>query len=374
MKKPQTSTSPVGSQPVVTDGERRIPIRSLWWLMLYAAADQEHLGIDLFAVEESPDDLPDLVAKVLVRLSKERLRRDLSPGYVQRADTLHRVRGRIDVVGTAAGRLPDRGQVLCRFDEMTWDRPRYRFVRDTLERLASIVNSPELKHECRSTAARFRNVGVLGPPPTARSMRGETFGRHDAADRPIVSAAILAREMWIPTEQVGRDSLPVAPSDEPWLRTLFERAMLGFYRVNLDDAEWLVLGPKRHDWQISDQSGGMKDLLPSMLTDIELVHRPTSHHYIIDTKFNDPLVDTRHRSRSLRSAYIYQIYAYLRSQERAEDPSSLNSAGILLHPAVGESVSAWAEIQGHRMAVETVDLSGEPRETKRQLLGVVGIA
>lgn len=351
--------------------EQRIPIRNLWWLMLYAAEDYRNLGIDLFDAEESPDDLPDLLAKILIRFSKDRIRRNLSPGYIEQSAVLHRVRGRIDVVETAAKQLTDRGQVSCDFDEITWDRPRYRFVRDTLERLASIVKSPNLKHECLNIAAFFRSVGVVGPPPTSRSMRGERYGRHDAIDRPMLSAAILAREMWIPTEWSGKSSLPITPSDEPWLRNLFQKAVAGFYRVNLKESEWQVLGAKRHYWPVTKQSPEMTDILPSMITDIELVHKPSSQRYVIDTKFTHPLITTQHRSKSLRSGYMYQMYAYLRSQEKQADSPSFDSVGVLLHPAVGQPISAWAEIQGHRIAIETVDLSSRPDEIKNQLLRIL---
>jgi len=51
-----------------------------------------------------------------------------------------------------------------------------------------------------------------------------------------------------------------------------------------------------------------------------LQQRPTflwdlGRRIVIDTKFNAVLTPGWHREKTLRSGYIYQIYAYLRSQE-----------------------------------------------------------
>ena len=43
----------------------RIPIRNIWLLMFYASDLYRHIGDRNGAVEESPDPLADLVAKIL---------------------------------------------------------------------------------------------------------------------------------------------------------------------------------------------------------------------------------------------------------------------------------------------------------------------
>ena len=50
-----------------------------------------------------------------------------------------------------------------------------------------------------------------------------------------------------------------------------------------------------------------------METDIELFHNDTGRKIVIDTKFTSLLKPTQFRD-ALRSGYLYQIYAYLRSQ------------------------------------------------------------
>lgn len=60
------------------------------------------------------------------------------------------MRGRIDVLRTERHQLLSRGLVACRFDELSIDTPRNRFVRAALESIARIVSRKDLVHRCRA--------------------------------------------------------------------------------------------------------------------------------------------------------------------------------------------------------------------------------
>ena len=84
-------------------------------------------------------------------------------------------------------------------------------------------------------------------------------------------------------------------------------------------------------------------------------------------EFNSMLASGWHRDKALRSGYLYQIYAYLRSQAGRGDPLADRAEGLLLHPSVGESVDETAVIQGHRIRFATVDLTASTSEIRKQL-------
>ena len=88
----------------------RIPVRNLWLLMLYASDLFRIHGRDEVALEEDPDELPDLVGEILAHSVEQRQRRQFSLGYRSRHDVLHRVRGRIDVFATETQQLLARGR------------------------------------------------------------------------------------------------------------------------------------------------------------------------------------------------------------------------------------------------------------------------
>lgn len=109
-----------------------------------------------------------------------------------------------------------------------------------------------------------------------------------------------------------------------------------------------------------------------MRTDIILDQLSTGRRIVIDTKFNSIVTRGWYREESIRSGYIYQIFAYLRSQEGNGDPLSENASGILLHPSVGDMVDETVVIQNHEIRFATIDLGATAKEIRVQLLQVLG--
>lgn len=348
----------------------RIPVRNLWLLMLYASDLFRSHGVGTIGLEDSPDDLPDLVAEILAHAVEVRQRRRLSLGYRSREAALNRVRGRIDVLKTERHQLLERGMVCCRFDEFTIDTPRNRFVRAALEAISRIVRRRDIAHRCRSLAGGMRTMGVSGDPPTRTQMSTDRFGRHDVDDRLMVAAAKLAFELTLPTEASGLNVLTLPDREETWVRKLFERAIGGFYDVMLSPHGWKVKCGRTLSWQIEEKTAGIDDILPSMRTDVILDHLGSGRRIVIDAKFTSIVTNGWYREESLRSGYLYQIYAYLRSQVGLGDPLADTASGLLLHPAIGKMVDETVVIQGHSVRFATVDLTGAAANIRSTLLGL----
>lgn len=81
-----------------------------------------------------------------------------------------------------------------------------------------------------------------------------------------------------------------------------------------------------------------------------------------------------YRKDTLRSGYIYQIYAYLRSQAGRGDALADSANGLLLHPAIGLTVDETVVIQGHPIRFATVDLAASQAEIRSQLLRMCNLA
>jgi len=351
----------------------RIPVRNLWLLMLYASDLFRVLENKNVAVEDNPDDIPDLVAEMLCHQVERRIQRNLSYGYQSREAVLGRVRGRIDLLNTERHRLLDRGKVACRFNELTVDTVRNRYVRAALEEISKIVGRDGLAHRCRSLAASLRRMGVTGERPRHGEGSIDRFGRHDAHDRPMVSVAQLALNLALPTESAGKKNLSLPDREITWIRKLYEKGLAGFYDVVLSGKGWRVDAGKTLGWLVENKSLGIDKILPSMRTDIILNHSNAGRRIVIDTKFNSVVTRGWYREETLRSGYIYQIYAYLRSQEGNGDPLAESAAGLLLHPSVGDMVNEVVVIQNHEIRFATVDLAATAKEIREQLLQVLGL-
>jgi len=348
-----------------------IPIRNLWLLMLYASDLFRMQGNKMIAAEEDPDEIPDLVAEILAHLVTKRLERNLTFGYRNRHEVLNRVRGRIDFLTTERHQLLARGTIACRFEDLTVDTPRNRFVLAALTAVADIVSRPDLSHNCRVLASRLKRLGVAGGKPTGKEIETERYGHHDAEDRVMVTAAKLALDLALPTEAGGTQYLVSPNRDSITLWLLFQKAVYGFYDVVLSVQGWRVQSGRWLNWLIDDETPGIREILPSMQTDIVLDYPATDRRIVIDTKFSKITTTGRYRKESLQSGHIYQMYSYLRSQEGTGDIAAETAAGLLLHPSVGKMVNETVVIQGHALRFATVDLGAKTSEIRQQLLKVV---
>lgn len=350
----------------------RIPVRNLWLLQLFASHLYETAGDEFVAAEQLPEDLPRLVAKMLADEVSVRLHAGLSVGFTRTSSDLRRVRGRIDVLGTARHRLLERGKVRCRYDEVITDTPGNRLVRSALHRAAILIPDDPIY---RSMAMQFEAAGVMGPAPGTGSARTLRRQRLLARDHRMISLAELLLDMSIP-DQSDDEFATVKPEDgDEYLRKLFEHAAYGFYRHYLGRNGWAVDHGTRLSWDIAAASDGVQAVLPSMQIDISL-REPTKNirgirrRVIIDTKFTSIVKSGHYRELTLENRHLYQIYAYLMSQNHVSDEHR-HAEGLLLHPVVDGNFDEEVEIQGHRIRFATVDLRASATSIADQLTRAV---
>ncbi len=311
----------------------RVPVRNIWLLFLDASNLARFHGQFSAEVEEFPD-FPSLIARLLCYAVDRRLRRNLSRGYQQEEAVLARVRGRIDILKTFSGDLLSKGMIACRFEEFTFDTSRNRLVRAALDALSGRVDDVLLSHECARLAGDLGRLGVGGIMPSRAAMGADRMGRHDADDLLMVSLAKLVFDLVLPTEDEGDHTLTGVGKDETLVRHLFEKAIGNFFRTELMLRGWRVHQGRSLAWQVEYLTAGAQALFPGMVSDIILEQDEPARRIVIDTKFTSVLARSQHREAVLKSGYLYQLYTYLRSQERAGDPLSLTAAGMFLHPTV----------------------------------------
>lgn len=360
----------VTSSPAETMLVGKIPVRNIWLLMLYASdlfRMHAQAQVDL---EANPDDLPDLVAELLARMVERRLRRNLSFGYQPRDAVLHRVRGRVDLLTTERRQLLFRGKVACSYEELTIDTPRNRYVRAALERIARLVKRRDLRQRVRTLAGTLGRMGVSSVCPTRQSLGADRLSQHDADDRYMLAAARLAFDLALPTEEMGHHALGIPERDAVWMRKLFEKAVAGFYKVCLSPQGWQVSAGKTLSWAIDAETPGIREILPTMVTDVVL-DPPNGGRIVIDTKFTAIVTQGWRREETLSSGYLYQMYAYLRSQVGRGDERADHAQGILLHPAIDRPVDEIVTIQGHPIRFATVDLAGGSGTIRQRLIDLV---
>ncbi|MCY4653532.1 MAG: 5-methylcytosine-specific restriction endonuclease system specificity protein McrC [Dehalococcoidia bacterium] len=352
----------------------KVPVRNIWLLMLYASDLYRYTKEERIAsIEENPDDIADLVAEILAGSVERRIRRNMSFAYQSKDAVLSRLRGRVDLLRTERGQLLRRGKIACRYDELTIDTPRNRFVRAALTRIAKTVQRDDLARRCRTLATTMGRMGVGGHLPHLNDLSIASFGRLDADDRQMVAAAQLALDPALPNESDGASYLSKPYTEREWWR-LFEKAVAGFYGFVLKGQGWRVRPQHNINWPIVKKTEDIDNIFPSMQPDIVLDDPSVAHRIVIDTKFTSILQYNQgwYRPESLKRNHIFQIYAYLRSQEDSGDPLWSGASGLLLYPEVkGRRVDEFVTIQGHEIRFATVDLTTQATEIRNQLLQAI---
>lgn len=323
------------------------------------------------AKTDAPADLPDLLARLLTVVVERRLRRSLSRGFQPRRNALPRVRGRIDWLGTETGLLLQRGRVMCRYEDLTHDTPRNRLVRAALGAMRARVRDSALATNCGRLAHVLKQAGVSELRPARAEMSRDQIARHDGDDRFMVGVAELALDLILPSESGGNEHLTRLDRDEHLLRRIFEKAVAGVYKHELHGRDgWRVRPKATFHWQSELPTPGLAALLPSMEADIVLQHGP-SRRIVIDTKFTSVLTARPYGGVGLKSAHLYQLYAYVRSQAGRGEYAADNAEGILLHPSLDRHIDEAVTIQRHRFRFVTVDLSQPSADLRNALLEVV---
>ncbi|EZP43371.1 putative McrC protein [Micrococcus luteus] len=354
---------------LLLSGATRIPVRNLWLLMLYASDlfVQERSLQDVGA-ESAGEDLPDLVALVLVAAAEARLHRPLSRRHLPQTGDLTRVRGRIDHLRTRSRGLLAQGQVACRFDDLTVDHPVNRVIHAGLLTASRLARTADLRERAAAAARLMSWSGVSAEPVSALQAVALTLGRNDEADRRVVSAAVLLLQMAVFTEGAGTLRGQAPDRDIRRWRRLYESAIRGFYGAVLHGDPWTADSRQsQHVWPVVDPTPGMAALLPVMVTDVVL--RAPGRRIVVETKFTSPTqMHSQFGNVTFKRDHLFQLHAYLTTL--AVDPGE-RLDGVLLYPQTGAPIDESATVRGHRMRVLTLDLTGTHAQIRERLLAVI---
>ncbi|MDQ8953747.1 hypothetical protein RFH42_12345 [Acinetobacter rudis] len=342
-----------------------IPIKNVWLLILYASEVYKTSKESFSNVEDNLDDLYTVILELLCDQFDKNITKGLSSNYVSRNKNLTRVRGSINFLVTETKMLTQRGKVNCSYDELSLDIPRYQYVLMTLKNALFLKDIDRLRTRIIQYINTLEGLGVTCPRIQNYNLNSDRFGYFDYSEQALLQTCQLLNELKIPAMYKGNHLLPnLEEMSEEWLRKLFEKAIYGFYVKNLHAQVWDVSHNKKLQWQF-DVDSNLTSMMPLMEADIILKNNKENYSMLIDTKFNEILIRNRFGSSKFRNGYIYQIYAYLRSQEK--DGRPIYKRGILLHPGVGYEISEHVKIQGYSIEFKTINLAGDAKEIKAKL-------
>lgn len=360
-----TATEPLAEE-ATTAG---IPIRNLWYMLLYAW-NEVFLKNQWQAEIETSPSLDALLASILANLVQQRLRIGLGRSYTNEARLLRGIRGRVDFTASLKRLAFENGQAHCRYQTYSHNVPKNQIVCTTLSRLVQTgqfgtdrLRANEIRHRLRRLVRELPGIDLI--ELKVDFIRRQQLGRNDADYRLMLAIGDLILQRQMPTETAGSHKLPRLDRDVLTLYRIYERFVANFYKLQL--LEWIVTSQVRLSWHM----GKTSNYMPMMSPDLVLHHRTTGRMVVLDTKFTaNSLISTRWGNYVFDSSHLYQLYAYLRSQEHVSD-SHRYASGILLYPTVRESLSETIELQGHQIHLVTVSLSQPWEEIESELLDLI---
>lgn len=165
----------------------------------------------------------------------------------------------------------------------------------------------------------------------------------------------------MPTEHQGDHALMALLRDKLTIHDLFECFVRNFFHLHLKQ---YTVKREYLQWHEEPRSSFM----PRMETDITLVGKHPPHaRLIIDTKYS---VETLSDNFKFKSENLYQIYAYLRTQENLSE-SHRQAEGMLLYPTTTDVADESMCVQGHRIRIATLNLADDWKLIEKRLRELV---
>jgi len=320
----------------------KVPLENIYYLLCYVHERFQARDF-VSSAAQLADRTENLFAHILVRETSRLLRRGLSRRYLERSETLRGVRGKIELTPTLTRALQRRGELACSFEELSVDIAENQLLRAAMLSVSQLPRTSPV-HRGR-VAGAIRSLGAVSEiqlSPRAFEELRRHPPRRDYALALAVCKFIAQRAA--PHLSQGEDAFSGFQASEQEMGGVFEDFVRQFIRIEIP-------GAKHHkrsaDWSVRADPASLA-LLPGLQRDIPL--ELAGRRAIIECKFSRPLQSNQFGQMGLKSAHLYQIYAYLMN-------AGPEWEGLLLYGTVGPGTSASFELSGRRVRVESVDLA-----------------
>lgn len=341
----------------------RIPIRNVYYMLCYAWRHVKQA--ELVDLDRLPgENVLDLLATVLVQGVEHIARRGLEQGYESREDEIAGVRGRIDVLRSAARFLPQHGKAACIFDELSVDTLPNRLIKSTLRTIEGHSGlDRELRHQVH--LLRRRLPGISEIKVSAQDFRRVQLHGNNRYYGFLLGVCKLIQDNSLLDSQSGQFRFYDFLRDERVMSQVFQNFLYQFAKQKISG--WSV--SRNHiRWDASSETDPTLSLLPRMETDITL--RREDCCLIVDAKYYQRTMDGRFGKEKFHVENLYQLMGYLTNYvaQLAE-----KVCGMLVYPKVDRAVSERYRIHGFDVSLHTVDLSQPWPKIHEELVSIFSL-
>lgn len=339
-----------------------IPVRNIYYLLLYAWGHFESGGVRDVGADQSPD-LPNLLSKVLNNGTHQLLRRGLDRGYIEVTEETRSPRGKLRLDVMAKQQTMLRGFAVCDSDELTPDVLHNQVLKASLLSLATCADVvKDLRHELMASARRMGDVSPIRL--SADLFHRVQLSRNTSQYGFLMRVCELVFHALLPDEKGGGSKFQSILEDETRMSALFEDFLRNFYRSELPG---FSAASEIMPWLAEAEDEADLAYLPIMKTDITL--RSSTRTIVADAKYYKEVLAGGRYDPKVRSAHLYQLSTYVAHMREREPGHDLS--GLLIYPSSGLSLRLNYRLLGTPVTVATVDLSAEWPEIHTELIGLI---
>ncbi len=329
-----------------------IRVQNIYYMLAYAFHALRENGYKNCGEEEF-ENTADLLSAILARGVAIQIKRGLCRAYIEEAEPLGCLRGKIEISKSIKKQTIIKHQLVCTYDEFSVDSYMNRILKTTMEFLLRNNISKERKKKLRNLLLYFKEVKTLDTHSIAWNFH---FSRNDQHYRMLMAICHLVVKGLLQTSTDGSMKL-MQFLDEQQMCRLYEKFILEYYRKHFPH---INANASQIGWALDD---GFSSMLPIMQSDIMLAYGDKT--LIIDAKYYGRATQMHYNARTLHSHNLYQIFTYVKNKAAFGGTVS----GMLLYAQTDENVlpNNVYMMSGNRIFVKTLDLSKDFSAIKEQL-------
>ena len=343
--------------------DKGIFIQNIYYMLSYAFQILKQEDYHKVAGEKF-DKIHDLFAAILEKGAARQVKQGLYREYVPMLEDLSVMRGKLNINETIQLQVQREQKLSCEFDEFSEDNLYNQILKVTIHRLIKAEDvAVERRQALKKLIVFFGNVKLIQPNHIAWNRL--IYQRNNRNYELLLNICYLVLNGLLQTTEDGSYKL-LSFSDEHMER-LYEKFILEYYKQHHPE---LNPKPAQVKWNLTETPDDkMIQFLPAMQTDITL--QKDNKTLIIDAKYYGKSMIENHDKSTLRSAHLYQIFAYVKNMDKE---NTGNVSGLLLYAKTEEEVFPDGEpfvIGGNSIGARTLDLNQEFKVISSQLDAIV---
>lgn len=257
-------------------------------------------------------------------------------------------------------------KLCCEYDDLSFDILHNQIIKATVKKVIKVRQlDSDIRAELIEIYKRMTQISDLSL--NQNHFKKVHLHRNNLFYHFILNIAFMIHENIVLDEKTGKYEFVDFIREERKMAVVFEHFVRNFYREQLKQSGYDVK-PEIIKWNISEADPFSLDYLPVMKTDISITS--SSRKIIIDTKYYKECLQEHYDKKSIISANLYQLLAYL---ENADSQSGLTRKceGMLIYPTVKQELDLNFIIEEHKISIKTINLNQTWRKISDDLLSFV---